>query len=111
MRMPLASLFPALVALGAGCSVPAHADQVVGPAPPPNARIAIGIAPAKVRAPYDVQVIRESGETLPTYALKDRYYVQGNAGERYIVRVTNPTPNRVEAVVTVDGLDVIDGES
>jgi hypothetical protein len=108
MRMPLASL----LALVAGCSVPAHADRVAGPpAPGPGSRIAIGIAPAKVRAPYDVQVIRENGETLPTYAAKDRYYVQGNAGERYVIRVTNPTPNRVEAVVTVDGLDVIDGEN
>jgi hypothetical protein len=35
----------------------------------------------------------------------------GDAAERYIIRVTNPTPNRVEAVVTVDGLDVIDGEN
>jgi hypothetical protein len=78
---------------------------------PPGTAIAIGVAPAKVRAPYDVQVIRENGDTLPTYPLKDRYYVQGNAGERYIIRVTNPTPNRVEAVVTVDGLDVIDGEN
>src|SRR6185436_5079610 len=88
-----------------------HADQPIGPQLPGGAQIAIGIAPAKVRAPYDVQVIRESGETLPTYASKDRFYVQGNAGERYIIRVTNPTPNRVEAVVTVDGLDVIDGEN
>ncbi|MDQ3295492.1 MAG: hypothetical protein M3619_02760 [Myxococcota bacterium] len=74
-------------------------------------RIAIGIAPAQLRAPYDVQVIRESGETLPTYGLKNRFYVQGNANERYVIRVTNPTPNRVEAVVSVDGLDVIDGEA
>jgi hypothetical protein len=31
--------------------------------------------------------------------------------ERYTIRVSNPTPRRVEAVVTVDGLDVVDGES
>jgi len=96
--------------LAAGCSSAAHADRlaapgVIGP------RTALAVAPAKIRAPYDVQVIREGGDTLPTYALKDRYYVQGNAGERYIIRVTNPTANRVEAVVTVDGLDVVDGES
>ena len=57
-----------------------------------------------------MQVIREDGSTEPTYAFKDRFYVQGSASERYTIRVTNPTPNRVEAVVTVDGLDVIDGE-
>ena len=93
----------------AGCSA-AHADQVAAPGPG-NARIAIGIAPAKIRAPYDVQIIRESGEQLPTYALGGRFYVQGNVNERYTVRVTNPTANRVEAVVTIDGLDVIDGEN
>ncbi len=77
----------------------------------PGPRTALAIAPAKTRAPYDVQVIREDGETLPTYAFRDRFYVQGNLNDRYVIRVTNPTPNRVEAVVTVDGLDVIDGET
>jgi hypothetical protein len=103
-------LLAAGLAAAISCSVPAHADQPIGPQLSAGAQIAIGIAPAKVRAPYDVQVIREGGDTLPTYAHKDRFYVQGNAGERYIIRVTNPTPNRVEAVVSVDGLDVIDGE-
>jgi hypothetical protein len=86
----------------------AYADQAklaqVGP------RIALAVSPDKVRAPYDVQVITESGETAPTYAFKGRYYVQGNDDERYTIRVTNPTGNRVEAVVSVDGLDVVDGE-
>jgi hypothetical protein len=58
-----------------------------------------------------VQVVRESGETAPTYAHRDRFYVAGNAGERYIIRITNPTANRIEAVVSVDGLDVVDGEA
>jgi hypothetical protein len=103
-----ASLAPLLTA--AACSA-AYADQpVAGPALPP-AHIALDIAPARIRAPYDVQVMRESGETLPTYSLKDRYYVQGNANERYIIRITNPTSQRIEAVVSVDGLDVIDGEN
>jgi len=105
VRILLASLL-----FTAACSA-AHADQPMGPMPPPGTAIAIGIAPAKLRAPYDVQVIREGGETLPTYGMKDRFYVQGSAGERYTIRVTNPTASRVEAVVTVDGLDVIDGES
>ena len=94
----------------AACSA-AYADQpIAGPALPP-AHIALGIAPAKVRAPYDVQIMRENGETLPTFAQKDRFYVQGNANERYVIRITNPTDRRIEAVVSVDGLDVIDGEN
>jgi hypothetical protein len=104
MRMILASLL-----FAAACSS-AYAERVAMPMPP-GPRTALAIAPAKIRAPYDVQIIRENGETLPTYSLKDRFYVQGNLNERYVIRVTNPTPRRVEAVVTVDGLDVIDGET
>jgi hypothetical protein len=103
-RSLLASLL-----LSAACSA-AYADQPVGPALPP-AHVALAIAPARLRAPYDVQILRADGESLPTYALRDRFYVQGNAGERYVLRITNPTPRRIEAVVSVDGLDVIDGES
>lgn len=103
-------MFLAPFLFAAACSA-AYADQpVAGPALPP-AHIALDIAPAKVRAPYDVQILRENGETLPTYSLKDRFYVQGNANERYTIRITNPTERRIEAVVTVDGLDVIDGEN
>ena len=107
MRTLLASF---LLSAAVACSATAQADQPFGPTPPPGTAIAIGIADAKIRAPYDVQVIRENGDTLPTYGAKDRFYVQGNSGERYIIRITNPTARRVEAVVTVDGLDVIDGE-
>ena len=105
MRLLAASLL-----FAAGCSV-AAADQLAAPPTGSGPRTALAIAPAKIRAPYDVQVLRESGEVLPTYAFKDRFYVQGNAQERYIIRVTNPTPNRIEAVVSVDGLDVVDGEN
>ncbi|HEY5926121.1 MAG TPA: hypothetical protein VIV11_30755 [Kofleriaceae bacterium] len=103
MRMLFASLL-----FTTACSGSAYADQAAiahtGP------RIALAVSPDKIRAPYDVQVVTESGETAPTYAFKGRYYVQGNDNERYTIRVTNPTGNRVEAVVSVDGLDVVDGE-
>ena len=82
----------------------AYADRGYHP------EIAIDVAPMKVRAPYDVQVIREDGQTLPTYGLKDRFYVEGAAGERYTIRVSNPTDRRVEAVISVDGLDAVDGD-
>jgi hypothetical protein len=100
--MLLASLLFSAACSSAYADQPAHVQ--VGP------RTALAVAPDKVRAPYDVQIITESGETAPTYAHKGRYYVQGNDNERYTIRVTNPTGNRVEAVVTVDGLDVVDGE-
>lgn len=96
--------------LFSGACSSAYADQRVASPQPPGPRTALAIAPEKVRAPYDVQIIREDGDVLPTYAFRGRYYVQGDANDRYIIHVTNPTPNRVEAVVTVDGLDVVDGE-
>src|SRR5687767_12102020 len=106
MRMLFASLL-----FATACSS-AYADQVAVPhGPGTGPRTALAIAPEKSRAPYDVQVITEDGDTAPTYSLKDRFYVQGNLNERYTIRVTNPTSRRVEAVVTVDGLDVVDGEA
>jgi hypothetical protein len=92
-----------------GCSS-AIADQIAAPQPV-GPRTALAIAPAKIRAPYDVQVVAENGETAPTYALRDRFYVMGMMGARYTIRITNPTARRVEAVVSVDGLDVIDGDA
>jgi hypothetical protein len=107
MRMLMAALL-----FSTACSS-AYADQVAVPqrVAAIGPRTALAIAPEKTRAPYDVQVITENGETAPTFALKDRFYVQGNLNQRYTIRVTNPTARRVEAVVTVDGLDVVDGEA
>jgi hypothetical protein len=72
---------------------------------------ALAIAPEAQRAVYNVNVENEDGSELSMYAKNGRYYVLGNAGDRYVVHVSNPTANRIEAVITVDGLDVIDGES
>lgn len=60
----------------------------------------------------DVSVTLESGyhSALPSYWHQGSLYVAGEIGERYVVRVTNRTGERVEAVVTVDGRDVITGE-
>jgi hypothetical protein len=101
-------LFPSVVFVGA-CSS-AYADQRVASPQPLGPRTALAIAPERIRAPYDVQVIRENGEVLPTFAFQGRFYVQGNVNDRYIIRVSNPTDHRVEAVVSVDGLDVVDGD-
>jgi len=100
----------ASLVFAAACSA-AYADQPVAGSALPPAHVALAIAPTRIRAPYDVQVLRGDGEALPTYALRDRFYVQGNADERYVIRITNPTARRIEAVVSVDGLDVIDGEN
>ena len=62
------------------------------------------------RSPFTVELVGEDGHILDTYAHGGRSYILGMAGGRYAIRVKNPTARRVEAVISVDGLDVIDGE-
>ena len=70
----------------------------------------VEVAPSTSRSPYEIELVDGAGRTLPTYAHRGRFYVEGAVGERYGIRVRNPTASRIEAVVSVDGLDVIDGE-
>jgi hypothetical protein len=60
----------------------------------------------------DVQVMdRASGETLPMYWHNGRWWVPGTPGARYAVALTNRTGARTLAVVSVDGVNVVSGES
>jgi hypothetical protein len=59
--------------------------------------------------PYSFELVDESGAALPTYQYQGRTYALGTIGQRYLVRVRNHSGRRVEAVVSVDGRDVIDG--
>ncbi len=61
--------------------------------------------------PYRVDIVDGGGSTLRTYFHGGRSYVMGRHGSRYQIRIHNPTGRRVEAVVSVDGLDSIDGET
>jgi hypothetical protein len=61
-------------------------------------------------SPYSFEILDEMGLPVTTYHHRGRAYILGHSGERYIVRVTNPTPRRVEAVISIDGLDAVDGE-
>jgi hypothetical protein len=56
-----------------------------------------------------VSIRDEAGEPLLAERLGDRLYVVGQAGQRYTITLSNHTAHRFEAVVTVDGLDVING--
>jgi hypothetical protein len=66
------------------------------PAPPP---------------PYQVSLEALDGSVLPTFRQAGSRYVLGEPGARYNVRVTNPTSERVEVVVTVDGRDAVSGQA
>jgi hypothetical protein len=65
--------------------------------------------PSGANARYVVHVEDESGRELPTFHHRGQTFVLGRYGERYDVRVENRTGRRIEAVVTVDGRDVISG--
>jgi hypothetical protein len=62
-------------------------------------------------APYSVEIVNEYGTPLPTFATMGRMYILGTIGQRYLVKVRNQSPQRIEVVASVDGRDVIDGQS
>ncbi len=62
------------------------------------------------RGAITIRVVDESGVPLPTFATGGKSYVMGHDGARYAIRIENQTGARFEAVATVDGLDVIDGQ-
>jgi hypothetical protein len=55
--------------------------------------------------------IKDSGGSpLEAVHVGDRTIVVGQAGQRYSIVLTNHTSHRLESVVTVDGLDVVNGK-
>jgi hypothetical protein len=63
------------------------------------------------QGPYRVEVVSGDHRPLPTFYQSGRAYVLGSIGERYRIKIANPTGRRVEAIVSVDGLDAIDGRT
>ena len=59
--------------------------------------------------PYELQVLI-AGAPARTFRHDGDTFVLGYLGERYTLRVVNHSGRRVEAVVSVDGRDVVDGK-
>ena len=59
---------------------------------------------------YEVEVLVD-GSPAPNFWHDGETYVLGHTGERYVIRVLNHSGRRIEAVVTVDGRDVVDGKA
>ncbi len=87
--------------LAVGCA-PTSYDRA--PAYEPTARSADDAAP-----PVSV-VVESGGGAFPTYAYGGALFVAGDEGARYSLRLVNHTAERYEAVVSVDGRDVVSGE-
>ena len=58
---------------------------------------------------YQVEVLVD-GTPAQSFWHDGETFVLGHLGDRYTIRVSNHTGRRVEAVVSVDGRDVIDGK-
>jgi hypothetical protein len=54
---------------------------------------------------------RSEGRVLPVYQHQGRHYVVGKPGNEYQVVVSNRTPGDVLAVVSVDGVNAVTGET
>src|SRR5580765_5365519 len=60
----------------------------------------------------DLHVIdRDTGATLPTYARDGKIFVAGMPGHRYSVRIANRVGERVLAVLSVDGVNAVTGQT
>ena len=60
----------------------------------------------------DVNVTdRITGETLPMYWHDGRWWVPGKPGNRYAVTLTNRSGGRTLTVISVDGVNVVSGET
>ena len=68
--------------------------------------------PAASAALVDLQVVdRDSGQVLQRYARGERLYVAGRPGARYGLRVRNTTSGRVLVVLSVDGVNIVTGQT
>ena len=78
-----------------------------------SALLALVLAsPARAGNLLDLSVVdRDSGETLSTYVQNGKLYVPGTPGHRYAVRLSNRTGARVLAVLSVDGVNAVSGET
>ncbi len=82
-------MLPCLMSVALGVSLPAHG----------HGRLA------------DVLVIdRRTEQPLPVYYARGTYWVAGEAGARYGIAIRNRLGERLMAVTSVDGINVISGE-
>lgn len=69
-------------------------------------------APAHAGNLLDLSVVdRDTGATLATYSQGGQLYVPGTPGHRYAVQLKNRTGGRVLAVLSVDGVNAVSGET
>lgn len=58
----------------------------------------------------EVDIIPASGKSLRKYSFEGKTFIEGKKGSEFSIRIHNPNNFRVEVVVSVDGLSVVDGK-
>lgn len=69
-----------------------------------------GSAPRSTLAEVDI-FDRTTGTSLPVYPKDGRYYVVGQPGHEYTIRIRNRSAGRILAVTSVDGVNVVTGDT
>jgi len=68
--------------------------------------------PALAGAYFDVEVIdRDTGQIATVYAHGGQHWLPGTPGHRYAVRLINRSGERLLAVLSVDGVNAVSGET
>jgi len=76
------------------------------------AMIGLTAAASAFADPVDLTVVdRETGQPLRVWRHHGRLFVAGEPGARYSLRVTNHTDGRVLVVMSVDGVNILTGET
>lgn len=76
------------------------------------AALAASAGAAEAGALADIGIIdRTTGERLPTWRHGGRLYVAGRPGNRYAVELSNRSGGRLLAILSVDGVNAVSGET
>lgn len=76
------------------------------------AALAPGLASAHSPRLADITIVnRDTGQRLPTYHHRGQLYVAGTPGQRYAVELRNRDGARLLSVLSVDGVNVLTGET
>jgi hypothetical protein len=67
------------------------------------------VLPSPVDSLVQIGLKDQNGQFLPGLIVGDRWLVVGEEGRRYSIVVRNRSNLRLETVLSVDGLDVLDG--
>src|SRR5688572_8235161 len=60
--------------------------------------------------PVEFTILTDNRNPLTEYKKNGKIYVEGRKNSNYVLQVTNKSMTRYEIVISVDGLDIIDGE-